>query len=141
MSQAGIKNILKSPVILIIFGMMFFGFFCMGMGTYINGMSSDGNQVSLQNSQLCCSGKNIISHINIWKNTSLALPQRENVFLLFVAFLATLAFTFYQKVSLQEIIHKVSLYGILYNKQNPNILLFDNLRIAFAQGLLEPRIY
>jgi|SRR3989344_931461 len=141
MTLAFVKKFFTYPVVLIIFGMMVFGFFCMGTGTHISDANSHGNQLSLQNSQSCCNGTGIVSHVSTWKNKFLVMPYRENTFLSFLMFLSILSFAFYKISSYKTLKNTTLLSGRLYKKEHSDWSIFDNLKLAFAQGLLEPKIY
>jgi hypothetical protein len=133
---------LKLPIVLITFWALTFGFLCMGIfhKASMNMPMMDNSSMTSQNEQPCC-GSTVSQHFNTWKSVLLVVPQqvRDNLLLLLFGLIATLVFAGWPfRYRSPDI--KTSLLW-LYVKENPDIALFDHLRLAFARGILNPKIY
>lgn len=81
--------------------------------------------------------------IESWKNTFLAAPQtvRDSLALLALGLTLILA---YNQLSFRDrhFLFDPDIGGLhLYVRQNPDITLFNHLKLAFARGILNPKSY
>ncbi len=133
----------KIPVVLIILGVLTFGFVCTGMARHASmhgtDMDSFGVVMSGTNQQECCN-TGISKNIESWKSTLLVAPREVKDGLLLLLGLAT-AFAFVGLRFRHEPDDRGQLSYRFYIRDNPNILLFNQLRLAFARGILNPKIY
>ena len=135
---------IKLPVILIVLSVLTFGFICTGMASHTSmhdtAMNSVGVTISGADQQECCN-TSISKNIESWKSTILVVPRemRDGLLLLILGLIATLAiglFLFQQPFSN----HHLPSYR-LYERDNPDLALFNYLKLAFARGILNPKIY
>ncbi len=133
---------IKLPLILVILGVITLGFACAG-ATKHGFMHNSGMSpvvMTSANNQECCN-TSISKHFGQWKDTLLVVPRemRDGLFLLILGLIATLA------VGLFRLREPFSDYYLpssrLYERDNPNLALFNHLKLAFARGLLNPKIY
>lgn len=135
------RKILKFPVILITLGILLFGFLCTGI--FHSGMrmsAMDMGSVSTQQDQQCCN-LGPAHQFDTWKNVILVAPDKTRDTLIFLALGLILAFGYIWSSALS---HKPQFEpdtGRLYIKENPEFILFNHLRTAFARGILNPKIY
>ena len=92
--------------------------------------------------QQCC-GTSISHHFNTWKNITLAVPDKVRDSLMLLA----LGLSLILGGSWLSLRHRYPLPNLdilrlrLYIRQNPDLLLFNHLKLAFARGILNPKIY
>jgi|SRR3989344_2926836 len=139
------QNLIKFPIVLLTIGALVLGFFCVGMfsklATHMT-MLGDPQSLSMTSGQECC-GSSISHHFDTWKNITLAVPDkaRDSFMLLALGLALILGGSW---LSLQ---HRYPLLNLdilrlkLYIRQNPGLLLFNHLKLAFARGILNPKIY
>lgn len=138
------QKILRFSGTLITSGILTFGFVCMGMLSKIpmNMSIADRDSMPLLHEQPCCNVG--ISHtIDLWKNIVLGAPDKTRDILMLFALGLTLAFG-YSLFLLRYRPHLPDPDTVrvrLYMRENPNLLLFDHLKLAFARGILNPKIY
>ena len=134
----------KISLILTVLGIFIFGFVCTGIASHISMHDPAMNYVAVTISgtdqQECCN-TSISKNIESWKSTILVVPRetRDGLLILILGLMATLAvglFRFRKPFSNRQF----SLYR-LYERDNPNLALFDHLKLAFARGILNPKIY
>ena len=136
-------SIIKLPVVFLTILALVFGFFCMGMfhkkPMVMEGMDMTA-MVSVGGEQTCCGGT-MSQHIQSWTNTFLTVPQdlRNNFALLALGFLLTLVFI--RSLFPYSITDQKLLTGTLYLRQRPSSLAFNPLKLAFARGILHPKLY
>ena len=141
---SGLLQKLKLPIILIALGVLTLGFACTGMighsSMHTSVESMDAVAITLADDQRCCN-TSISKHIESWKGILLVVPRKmpDGLILFILGLMATLAvglFRFRQPVS----DHHFPSYR-LYERDNPDLHLFNHLQLAFAQGILNPKIY
>ena len=145
MSLWNIKKI-KFPIILATLGVLTFGFVCTGMASHTSmhdtAMNYVGVTISGADQQECCN-TSISKNIDTWKNIVLTVPDKMRDVLSLLVF--GLAFVLgYGWLSLWnrrplrdpdvERLH-------LYIRQNPDLIFFNHLKLAYARGILNPKIY
>lgn len=138
--QSGLKSI-KLAVPIIVIAVFLFGFFCAGMFTKAMhmGVMNDGI-MSMQGEQPCCNA-GISHHFDSWKNVLVAVPEKiRDGFILLVLALA-LAVSFTSPIFRYRPPDPRLTAMRLYARQNPDFTLFNCLRLVFARGILNPKIY
>ena len=132
----------KLPLILIILGVLIFGFACAGMTKHVFMHNTDMSSVTMSsaNNQECCN-TGISKHAGSLKDALLVVPRemRDGLLLLILGLIATLGlglFRFREPFS----DHHLPPYR-LYERDNPDLALFNYLKLAFARGILNPKIY
>lgn len=139
-----ILQIIKLPITLITIGILLFGFVCTGMFSKASmDMSQmDMGMISSEHNQPCCT-IGVGHHISSWKEVVLTLPDKTRD--AWTLLLLGLALIFgYSWVSLWNRRPSLDLdvgHLRLYERDNPDILLFNHLKLAFARGILNPKIY
>ena len=145
MSSLPIQKLLRFPVVLITIGALVLGFFCFGMfsksATHMT-MLANTQSISMASEQQCC-GTSISHHFDTWKNITLAVPQGVRDTLTLLALGLALVFA-YSWISFRD--RYPSPYPDvgrlrLYVQQNPDIAIFNHLKLAFARGILNPKLY
>ena len=105
-------------------------------------MLENTQSISMASEQECC-GTSISHHFDTWKNITLAVPDKVRDSLMLLA----LGLTLILGGSWLSLRHRYLLPNLdilrfkLYIKQNPDLLLFNHLKLAFARGILNPKIY
>lgn len=82
-------------------------------------------------------------HLSKWQGMFTVIPQKSTVIIQLLALISTFviaAFTLRQRLLLL-LFSYFSERWKLYLKNNPHLPLFDRLREAFSQGILNPKIY
>lgn len=139
------QKLIKFPIVLITIGSLVLGFFCVGMFSKSVAhmtMLENTQSISMSSEQECC-GTSISHHFDTWKNVTLAVPDkvRDSLMILVLGVALILGGSW---LSLR---HRYPLPNLdilrfkLYIRQNPDLLLFNHLRLAFARGILNPKIY
>lgn len=143
MSLWNIKKI-KFSIILATLGVLTFGFVCTGMATHASmhgtSMNSNGIIMSDANQQECCN-TSISKNIDTWKNIVLTVPDKMRDALALLAFGLVLGYgllsAWNRRPSMEPDVGRLR----LYIKQNPDLILFNHLRLAFARGILNTKVY
>ena len=131
----------KLPITLIALGGLVFGFLCTGIfHNEIHMSTMDMSSASAQQDQQCC---NIgpAHQFGSWKNIILVAPDKTRDTLTLLALGLILAFGYGWSSALNRKPHFDLDAGRLYVKENPDLILFNHLRLAFARGILNPKIY
>lgn len=136
-----IKKFLKFSILLITLGIVAFGFLCTGV--FHSGMrmsAMDMGSVSAQQDQQCCN-LGPAHQFDTWKNVILVAPDkiRDTLILLALGLILAFGYSWYSALT-----HRPQFepdIGRLYTKQNPDLILFNHLRLAFARGILNPKLY
>lgn len=146
MSMKLIVNYLKTPkltLILTLLGMLIFGFVCSGMASHAS-MHGDMNSMAVMQtagSQQKCCNASISKHIESWKSTLIIVPHeiRDRLLLLILVLAIVLIVSRLRFQHNFTDLHWLS-YG-MYARDNPNLALFNHLKLAFARGILNPKVY
>jgi len=138
-----ILQITKLPITLITIGILLFGFVCTGMFSKASMDMSEMDMGMMSTHDQPCCAIGVGHHIDSWKNIVLTLPDKmRDAWALLMLGLA-LIFS-YSWVSLWNSRPSPDLdVGCLwlYERDNPDILLFNHLKLAFARGILNQKIY
>lgn len=134
---------LRLTIILMTIGILLFGFLCTGMFSKAPmKMSQMDMGVMTSHDQSCCT-LSVARQIDSWKNIVLTLPDKmRDAWTLLMLYLA-LIFV-YSWVSLWNGRPSIDLNVgrlRLYERDNPDLILFNHLKVAFACGILNPKIY
>ncbi len=134
---------LKLPVILITLSVLALGFSC---GTMFGHSSmhmpaSAMTSVMPLNSQQECCNTGISKHFEQWQNVLLAAPKemRDGLILLLIGL--GLAFFASRLQFSREASERLTLAYRLYERDNPDLALFNHLKLAFARGILNPKVF
>ncbi len=136
-------RIMKLLIMFSTIGALILGFFCVGM-FHKTSMKMDGMDpsamVSIKGEQTCCGGS-MSQHIQSWTNTFLTIPQdlRNNFTLLALGLL--LALVFVRSLFSYTATDQRLLVDNLHLRQRPSLLAFNPLKLAFARGILNPKLY
>ena len=127
---------------LVISSVLVFGFVCVGMVKHAS-MHIDLNHMQtnfVSNQQECCN-TGISNHIQSLKDTLLVMPRemRDGLLILILGIITTLVIGLYKSR------HHAPDYSLqfyrLYARDNPDLPLFNHLRLVFARGILNPKVY
>ena len=140
-----IQKLIRLPIVLLTTWTLLFGFFCVGMfheKSMSMDISSAQAMLSVQSEESCC-GTTMSQHIESWGSIPLALPQGSRDSLVLFALGLALVFA-YSWISFRDRYPSFDSDAIglrLYVQQNPDIPIFNPLRLAFARGILHPKLY
>jgi hypothetical protein len=139
------QKLIRLPIVLLTTWTLLFGFFCVGM-FHEKSMSMDISNaqamLSVQSGESCC-GTTMSQHIESWGSTPLALPQGSRDSLVLFALGLALVFVYSwfsfrdRYPSLDPDVGRLRLYV----QQNPDLILFNHLKLAFARGILNTKVY
>ena len=137
---------LKLPIALITLGVLTFGFICTGMATHASmhslGMNSVGVTMLGANQQECCN-MGISKNTDSWKSIILVVPDKMRAALSLLVFGLALVLGYgwlslwNRRPSIDPDVGRLR----LYIRENPDLILFNPLKLAFARGILNPKIY
>lgn len=145
MFQTNIQKLIKLLILLLTIGALIFGFFCVGMfnkPTTHMAMMGNTQSISMVSEQSCC-GSSISHHFDTWNNIALAVPDKVRDSLMLLALgLALILGGNWLSVRHRNLLPNLDILQLrLYERDNPDILLFNHLKLAFARGILSPKIY
>lgn len=127
----------KLPLVLVIIGVLAFGSFCVGMIRHDSTQNHMNSAEIVQtNSQKECCKTGISNHVESWKSLILKTSRDMRDLLLLLVVGLVMAFSF---GNLRPRPNLLSYH--LYIRDNPNLSLFNNLKLAFARGILNPKVY
>lgn len=143
MFSSKIYKLIKLPIIFTTLGVLAFGFACTGM---LNRQSmhaqADMNVTAVMpvDNQECCN-TSISKHIESWKSTFLVLPReiKDGLLLLLIGLVTALAFVGLRFKHDPD--NRERLSYRFYIRDDPELALFNQLKLAFARGILNPKIY
>lgn len=141
-----IPKLIRLPVVLLTMWILLFGFVCAGMfhepSMGMDTMTSNPTLTAIAGQESCC-GTNVSQHIQSWRNSFLAVPQgvRDSLLLLVFGLILILGYTRFSFKDRHPLFDP-DICGLqLYVRQNPELVLFNHLKLAFARGILNPKIY
>lgn len=105
-------------------------------------MPSAQTMLSMASEKSCC-GTTMSQHIESWKSTLLIVPQavRDSLALLALGLTLILAYSWLSFRDRYPSLDSDAGSLRLYVQQNPEIAIFNHLKLAFARGILNPKIY
>lgn len=139
MFSIDLKKITKISAIFIILGAVIFGYFCLDTFTHHQmetGLTGNTSSV-MQNAESCCSttfskySESLLSNFN--------LSSRADDYLLILIISVVLAYII--NSLLRSITNTGSLLQRLFLLQNPNLVAFNSLKLAFSNGIINPKIF
>lgn len=141
MFPSRIQKLLRLPTFFLFLGMLIFGSFCTGMfhSASMHEMAQDGTSELTQANPPCC-GSTYLTRMTL--HDSLFFSESHSLRDMLALIGLALAFGLWRKMRADaKVAQKLSskirwLFG-----KNPDLLLFDPLKLAFAQGVLHPKIY
>lgn len=133
---------IKFPIALVTMLVLVFGFFCMGLfhkaPMHMEGMET--NMVTMQADPSCC-GMGISGHMDSWRQVSQTIPRDfRDVLILLALGLITLV-AVWRPPSVLKFFDIDFIAYRLYLRSNPDLINFNHLKLAFARGILNPKIY
>lgn len=139
-----IQKLIKIPIILLTVGVLVFGFVCTGFfnKSSMDMPAMDMGMTSSEHQPSCCN-LGAAHHMNSLRDIALIAPDktRDTLTLLALGLALLLGYGFaYVWNRRPPIDHDVGRLR-LYIKSHPDLILFDHLRLAFARGILNPKIY
>lgn len=143
MFPAKIQNAIKLPLIIATVAVFIFGSFCAGIFHKNSTLDIHSNKnivLPIGGEQPCCGGiMSISQHIQTWKNTFLAVPQylRGDFVSMVLSLFLALAFLRYFFPNIQILSIKLK----LYTQSRFLTLVFDPLKLAFADGICNTKLY
>jgi hypothetical protein len=132
----------KVPATLVVVGVLIFGFLCTGIFHKgpMNMSSMDMGAVSSQQEQQCCN-LGSAHQFDSWRSVILVTPDNTRNSLILLALGLALILGY----SLSSFWNRKPQFepdiGRLYIKENPDLILFNHLRLAFARGILNPKVF
>lgn len=113
-----------------------------GLG-HMNGMEAnkDGNMegcIFTGKTMLCKMG--IVEHISLWQSMFTAVPQENLMFMALLILLVAIIFIT-KNILATRLSRNEALTKRRYLREHPDFLLFNPLKEAFSQGILNPKIY
>lgn len=138
-----IQNIIKFPLVLLTITALVFGFFCMGMfhksGVAMENMNVAGI-TAVEGEQTCCGGS-MSQHMQSWTNTFLSIPREARDVLTLFALGLLLAFVAIRTLFAQKSSNDLTFSYKQYLRHHPNLFAQQPLRLAFARGILNTKVY
>lgn len=136
-SQDLIKTPNKALLIIALLVFSFVAIFGLNLSMPTNEQGEMINCSSVSSSVVC--PMNVIEHIVSWQRMFTALPVLVYVFLFLSVMFVLL--NFLKNLAAEFLNDDVRKYKRFYFVQNLNSPLFNYLKQAFAQGILNPKIY
>lgn len=84
---------------------------------------------------------NVIEHINLWLSMFTAAPQESAAILALLVLLTVVIFVTKNILVPLRLSKRYALAHKMYLAGHPNLPLFNHLKKAFSQGILNPKIY
>ena len=135
----------KALIVATILSALLIGFVCislihaapshMGMGEMHNHSSQTA---SLSN---CCDA-GVSDHMELWKSTLVGIPQSFQDLVQLIVFAVATSFAFAGFLALPHL--DANLFSIRfrqYDREHPDVLTYNPLRLAFARGILHPKTF
>lgn len=125
---------------------LLFGFICVGLfhesSIGVDSAISSPTLVAIAGEESCC-GTNMSQHVKSWRDTFLTVSQGFRDTFMLLALGIALAFV-YSWLSFRDRYPALDPYVgryRLYIRENPDIPTFNHLKLAFALGILNPKLY
>lgn len=138
-----IQNIIKFPVVFLTITTLVFGFFCIGMfhepAEKMENMNVAG-VTAIQGKQGCC-GVSVSQHMQSWANTFLTIPREARDLLTLFALGLLLAFVVIRNIFAQKPPNDFAFSYRQYLRHHPNLFALQPLRLAFARGILNTKVF
>ena len=106
-----------------------------GMGSHVS------HKVSSATLNACCD-VGVSNHMELWKSTLVGIPQSFQGFLALIVIGVAAAFVFSDFFVIpKRNLNLLTLRYKQYAREHPNIGIYDQLKLAFARGILHPKTY
>lgn len=139
-----IQKIIKLTITLLTIGVLLFGFVCTGMfsKTSMDMSAMDMGVISSEHNQQCCT-LGVAHHTSAWKDVVLTLPDktRDAWMLLMLGLALIFGYSWVSFWNRRPPFELDIGHLRLYERDSPDILLFNHLKLAYARGILNPKIY
>ncbi len=134
-------KLIKVPAVLITIGVLVFGFACVGVfsKSMHAGMVDNTESLSVKSEKACC-GSSTLHRFDVSKNT-LSVPQNVRDSLMWLVLALALAFGIRRLSFWNTSVNTNLLLYRLYDRRNPDLIFFNPLKLAFARGILNPKVY
>lgn len=134
-------KLIKVPTVLVTIGVLVFGFACVGMFSKSMhvGMVDNAESLSIKSEKVCC-GSSTLHRFDVSKNT-LAVPQSIRDSLTWLVLALALAFGLRRLLFWNTSVKTNPLLYRLYYRRNPDLIFFNPLKLAFAKGILNSKVY
>lgn len=136
-------RIIKPLVIFVTLAALVLGFFCVGMfdkTSVAMERAHSKTAMSIEAKESCC-GDTMSQHMQSWTNTFLTTPNNLRDSLALLALIFLVSFVFVGSRFSFASIDQLLLSSKLYLRQRLNLFIFNPLRLAFAKGILHPKLY
>ncbi len=140
---SGTFRIIKPVVIFATLATLVFGFFCVGMFNKTSMAMENMNMAGItavQGEQTCCGGS-MSQHMQSWTNTFLSIPREGRDLLTLFALGLFLVFVAVRSIFAQKTSGDLTFSYKQYLRHHPNLFAFQPLRLAFARGILNPKVF
>ena len=140
MFPAKIQKNLRFPMLFLFVSTVFFGSFCIGMfhdSMHHKTTSSEASQL-IQAEQPCC-GTTYLKQADLRENLQAATLSLRDAFILVLLLVGT--FSVWKRAGTSTNLSPGLFTRIRWLARNPESFLFSYLKVAFAQGILNPRTY
>ena len=116
-----------------------FGYFCLNTASHhqMNMMTTANSSYIKQNKESCC-GSNFSKYLESLKS-NFTLPLRVDGYLLF--FITSILLAFVMSLYPRNISNAGSLLRRLFLRQNPDLIAFNSLKLAFSDGIINPKVF
>ena len=139
-----ITRIVKIPIIFTTIFAVIFGFMCVGMFSKASMQVSGSNvKVVFADHSLACCSMGAMHHVDSWKNLTTLAPDKIRDFLILLAFSLAIGFSgSWLRLKHEQWPSDPNILRLrLYLRHNPDLILFNYLKIAFARGILNTKVY
>ena len=130
-----IQNLIKIPLILVVFWMLLFGISMTSMD--MNTMDGKANCPFGGHAMAICQ-MNPMEHIQEWQSMFTMLPAQNMLLILFALFAFLLIRKLHSKFSIPEPPLALPINRSAYSQ---SFQIFDPLKEAFSSGILNPKIF
>lgn len=139
MAKNYLSKLPQFAVIFIAITTLALGSFCIGMLHLAVVETKVMNALAITNEERCCS-TTMSQYIAVWKNNMLAIVKgMRDTTLLALGFLLIIISTHFlfnrHKRDRLRLLYK------LYSRQNPAVYIFSQLKLVFAQGIPNPKVF
>lgn len=134
-----LKKFTKISITLAIMGMITLSYFCINTFTHHqigNEIVKDISSI-VQSTETCCS--TTFSTYSESLKSNFNLPSRADNYLMI--FIASIILAFVINLHFHNIASNGSLLHRLFLRQNPDLIVFDSLKLAFSDGIINPKVF
>lgn len=143
MLSTNLQNSIKLAITPLAIVAVILGSFCVGMShkpeVAMENMNTAGVAV-VQSEQTCCGGS-ISKHVQFWTSTFLTIPREGRDMLTLFALGPLFAFMVVRSIFAQKPSHEFNFSYRQYLRHCLNLFALQPLRLAFARGILNTKVY